>query len=157
MKLVPLFNMGTFAQVLDRVQQLDIVEVTQEALEETADDFVNEQKLQLFAGIDSLGNPIAPSYASRKYAQAKNDLNPVPGLYTPDLYLTGAWYNGLQFSVSGDTTDISSTDVKDEQLEGKYTTALGLGGDYRLRYLTDNLGPVLQQKISDVTGLKFGQ
>jgi hypothetical protein len=57
--------------------------------------------------------------------------------------------------VEGESIREFSNDEKGPELEKKYKNIFGLGKDFKKDYLVNNLGPSVQEKISNFTGLKF--
>jgi hypothetical protein len=70
------------------------------------------------AGKDKSGTNIAPSYKYDSYAEMKQEMNSRPDFGTPDLRLTGAFYNSFYFDF--DTLEVTSSDAKTETLKEKY-------------------------------------
>lgn len=147
--------MLTITSLAQKFQQLDTDKIVQESFEETKEDFKQSQKEQLKAGKTKTGQGITPRYRSPKYARVKHEMNPLPGFGTPDLYLTGAFSQGLNVEFSSDTIDIISTDEKGPDLEHKYRDIFGLGTTFKKNYLESSLAPLVREKISTFTGLSF--
>lgn len=145
----------TIVSLSDKFRSIDTDKIIQESLVETIPQFEKIQKEQLYAGKTKTGTPIKPTYRNKKYAAGKFAMNPLPGFGTPDLKLTGAFYNGIDVEVGKDVFDIISEDEKGPKLERKYPGIFGLGTTYKQEYLGNGLGPVLQNKITNFIGLKF--
>lgn len=77
-------------------------------------------KDQLFKGLDSKGQKLSPKYASVRYKRAKNSSNPLPGIGTPDLKLTGKFYSNFYLTANKGVFDIFSSDEKSDKLASKY-------------------------------------
>ena len=82
----------TIVSLAEKFNSLNTDKIINESLNETKDEFKSINKEQLRAGKTNTGKNIAPKYRSKKYALAKNQMNPLPGLGNPDLHLTGAFY-----------------------------------------------------------------
>lgn len=147
--------MLTISSLSEKFKALNTDKVIDESLNETKDEFKAINKQQLKAGKTNTGENVAPKYRSRKYASAKNQMNPLPGLGNPDLFLTGAFYEGIDVEVGKDVFDIISKDEKGPELENKYKDIFGLGNNFKKKYLDEDLGPTVQKKISNFIGLKF--
>jgi len=135
--------------------QIDTNKIVHEALNETKGDFEELNRLQMSAGLTKTGELIEPSYRSRKYAQAKKSMGALPPLGTPDLKLTGEFQRLIDVEVAPNVLDIISKDDKGPELEDKYENIFGLGGKYKISYNSTKLGPAIQKRISNLTGLKF--
>jgi hypothetical protein len=145
----------TIQGLLDKVNRLNTDSIIEQAFDDTASDFVANQKEQLESGFDRNGNRLR-KYASNTYARKKQAMNSKPGLGNPDLKLTGAFHRGIVMTANGNVVLTGSSDPKGPKLEEKYPTALGLGGPFKEAYLEDNLAPAIQRGITEVIGLKFG-
>jgi hypothetical protein len=106
--------------------------------------------------IDSFGRKLT-LYSSPLYAIDKSRLNPLPGLFHPDLYFTGDFYRG--FYVTAGYTGIytiDSSDSKTGKLEAKYGKEIfGLTEQNTERYATGTFYDALQEYITGKTGLIF--
>lgn len=144
--------MLTLPALYNRVKNLNTDEVITDSFTESTTAFEEENRKQLFEGQAKTGE-ITKKYKNNKYARVKNEMNPLPGLGTPDLKVTGAFYRGIRVEVSGETLNIKSTDSKGPDLEAKYKDIFGLGGVYKKEFLDTTLRPKILKKISTLTGL----
>lgn len=147
--------MATLKGKLRDLQKLDTNAAIDQALKETVDDkefFEDQVRKQLTAGFDKKGSRLRP-YKSKKYAERKHSMNPVPGFGNPDLKLTGKFHRGLFARSSRDVIEITSADSKAGQLIKKYPGALGLGGQYKQAFIKDHLRPSLFSILRKKTGL----
>lgn len=118
----------------------DIVKTVNEVLQDTEAVILDLNREQLRHGLRSDGKKLKDgkgndslSYESITYAVMKAAQNSLPGLFNPDLYLTGSFQNQLFLTASG---LISSWDDKTEELEIKYgEEILGLSEASLLQYL----------------------
>lgn len=132
--------------------------ISEKAIEETADDLQRINKEQLLAGYDKKGELIGSKkpYQNPDYAFYKANKNPLPGLGNPDLFDTGAFYEGFETIVQGDSIIQDSTDEKAPELEAKYGEDIfGLGGKFKEEYLDESLRTAFKRAIESATGLKF--
>lgn len=87
------------------------------------------QKEQLKSGRNADGKKITPKYASKSYGLAKNKMNSLPGLGTPDLFLTGELYRRLDLIVGvpndKEYTIFSDVDYFNDLLD-KYANVIGI-------------------------------
>lgn len=100
--------------------------------------------------------PLNP-YQSPVYALNKNRINPTPGLFKPDFYVTGAFQRGMYAQVKGGKSIVfGSTDFKSDKLETRDTNKIfGLTLDSKKVFISDTVLPEIQRYITGLTGLKF--
>ena len=84
---------------------------------------LNQQ--QLLQGLDTKGQKLSPKYSSLKYATKKAAQNPAPGLFNPDLNLSGLMFKEMDLKISGSEYDIDSNVSYIEYLT-KYKDKFGL-------------------------------
>ena len=84
-------------------------------------------------------------------------MNPLPGLGTPDLKVTGAFYSGIRVDYNSGVLTTKSSDEKADELEKKYQDIYGLGGNFKKGFIKNSLRPALNKEITSLTGLKFGK
>lgn len=109
---------GVFGSIEQTRRDLD-----REALRviaEVQDIIVKYNKDQLFEGLNAKGQKLSPKYSRVRYARAKNSMNPLPGMGTPDLKVTGKFYSGFYLTAKNGKFDFFSSDEKAEKLEAKY-------------------------------------
>ena len=147
--------MGTILNLLEKVRALDTEQVIINAVTETKDEITQENKQQLFSGLDDNDNVIGDSkpYASANYAFEKYQKNPIPGLGNPDLDDTGAFYAGMTIDISGSTIKQYSTDSKNEELIAKYPGIFGLGPVAKKEYITDYLQQAVRVQTRAILGI----
>ena len=145
--------MTTVLQLRERIRSMDIDVISQNSIEETKDEIVKKQKEQLLQGLNAKGEKIG-RYRSNKYARAKNQMNPLPGLGVPDLKLTGAFHAGINVTINTETFKTESTDSKGPDLEAKYgNEILGLNEESKDEYVKESLRPEFLKRIRKITGL----
>ena len=81
---------------------------------------------QMYAGIRTDGEKIKPDYHNSNYAKYKQAKNPIPGLGTPDLFLTGKFYKTLDTELVGMTMKVKTGVDYGEKLRNKYPDIFGL-------------------------------
>ena len=108
----------TILQLAENVRNISIEGIAYDIV--TANDWrvVEAQKDQMMSGKDSAGEDIAPSYYSDAYADMKQRMNRHPDFGTPDLRLTGAFYDA--FYLNFNTMIVTSSDPKTPSLMEKY-------------------------------------
>jgi hypothetical protein len=138
--------MATITSFKRRLDVFKFADTAEQAMIKVEDDFVEENKKQLFEGFNKAGNNLK-TYASADYAFYKYSRNPGPGLGNPDLYDTGAFYQGIQAIVSSGTISIGSTDPKEPELLAKYPGIFGLGGKFKREFIANKLRPVYMSEV----------
>jgi len=124
-------------------------------------------KQQLLAGKRNDGANISPGYLEDPYfktlaqAQAYSDWkdritpNPMRRSGTPNLFINGFYHDSREIIVLGEKI-IYFADYKGVEIEKKYTDKInGVGGIWAEAFIGIHLRPDLQNKITDLTGLKF--
>lgn len=147
--------MLTISSLKNKFEKLDTNSIIEESLYETRGQFEAANAEQMMQGLRKDQTLIRPSYKNENYAKKKHQMNPKPVYKTPDLHLTGSFHSMLNAIVEGEKIFIFSNDEKGPMLEEKYPDIFGLGGSYRSDFLAENLGPAVQRKISNFTGLKI--
>lgn len=126
-------------------------------IEQTAGNIIDLNQKQLYnSSEDSLGKKLS-LYSSPLYALEKEELNPKPGFFHPDLYYHGDFYFGFKVTVgfTGIFT-IESTDSKAPKLEQQYGKQIfGLTPYNKAYYATGAFYEALKARITQQTGLKF--
>lgn len=105
--------------------QLDEIEkgLEQEAykiLAEVQDQITALNTGQLLKGLTPQGQRLTPKYSRVRYARAKNQANPLPGLGTPDLKLTGKFHSEFYLTAKNKEFSLYSSDFKEEFLVKRY-------------------------------------
>jgi hypothetical protein len=143
--------MATIKTIRKKFEALNTDDVLAKAFESSVDGFTAEQKKQLYAGLNKEGGRLR-KYRNNKYARVKNEMNPAPGLGNPDLFVTGAFYEGVEVKLAGQAIDIQSIDEKGPDLKEKYHP-FGLGGDYRKEFIDNVYQPNFRKEVKKRTGL----
>lgn len=148
--------MATALDLLENIQAINIAEEARKAVNETAHHMADLNREQLSAGYDAKGHKLTPHYSSRSYAAKKNAMNPEPGMWHPDLMLTGAFAESFKASATGDDIEFEASDPKANELLEKYgDDVLGLFETQQEYYNERIFYPVFSDAITEVTGLIF--
>ena len=148
--------MATVLDMIDNLNGLDIHKEAIAAIEKTAGKMADLNREQLSAGYDSRGHKLSPHYSSRKYATMKNAMNPEPGMWHPDLILTGAFVDSFKVNVAGNDIEFEATDPKSDDLLERYgDDVLGLFDTEQEYYNERIFFPEFAGAIAEATGLKF--
>lgn len=137
---------------MKRLENLDILQLATDSVEDTRGDLLEKQKEQLFAGKDGSGEAITPFYRPATIAIKRKKGQPTDRVTLRDK---GDFYGGLFVDVRKDSFVVDSTDPKAGALIKKYgPDILKIGGDFKEEYI-QQLRPVFNQRIEEVTLLKF--
>lgn len=138
--------MTTVQDVLDRVTAFDLEFETEEAMNDTAAEFVKKQREQLFSGINEKGEKIQPAYSPKTVAIKKKKGQPFDRVTTRD---TGEFHRDIFLDVRDNEFIVDSADSKSEALQKKYGGELmGLSEDNQEVYVEENLDPVFMDRVS---------
>lgn len=111
----------TIAELNRRVNAVDVNKLADEALKENETEVLDANREQLQDGQRSDTTKITPRYKQMWYATRKNDMNPLAGIFTPDLKKTGDFYKGFFVKLlGGNKYTITSSDSKTQGLTDKY-------------------------------------
>ena len=148
--------MATPGEILEELEQLDIDALVRESVEEVSTEYIKKNLDQLYEGLNSEGQKILPRYRSNKYARVKNEMNSAPGLGTPDLFLTGAFYAGSKARLEGDDIVEESSVEYSKDLENRYdpNQIWGLDEENHDEFVNEDLQTLIIEKISEQTGLR---
>lgn len=148
--------MGTVFNLTDKIELLDAKEIIVKSLEQTKDKMPDIVRSQLHYGEDGTGHQISPKYREEGYAIAKEEMNPVPGLGTPDLFLTGDFTSEIieDVDASSFSINIDSKDYKAAKLELEYGPQIyELNETNQEYYNQEILKPAIVDNIKAVLGL----
>ena len=147
--------MATALQLREKLLRFKVKTEVKVAILKTQSYIIELNKSQLGHGQNKYGRKIKPTYAAKWYAEYKYSLNPVPGKWTPDLFLTGSFYDHIKFTLGEDDFRLFSTDKKNDELEAKYPVIFGMTPGNTETYAYTMFLPVLARQIESQTGLKL--
>lgn len=135
----------TIQDVLDRVKRFDLGFEVEESFNETAKDFTDKQREQLFAGINADGENIKPEYAPRTVAIKNKKGQPTDRVTLRD---TGEFYAGIFLEPREDIYVIDSADEKTDALVKKYGEEIfDLATKNKDKYVEENLEQVFMDRV----------
>lgn len=137
--------MARLLQIKQKFERLNTDAVIDKTMDESLPDFVEMQKDQLSQGINQKGQGIG-KYKDPYYADVKHSMNPLPGVGNVDLKYTGAFYQGLQAAIVGESIVIESTDSKASELEAKYGPIYGMDAESK-RMMREKIRPRFYRNI----------
>jgi len=112
--------MSTIRKYASNFAKIDIPAQLPKLIEEVAPEAIAYNQQQLYrSSVDRFGKSLR-KYTSLSYALYKYQRNPLPGLYRPDLNLTGTLYRGMYLRVTGRSFYLGSNDAKEGGIEEKY-------------------------------------
>jgi hypothetical protein len=153
-----------FGNLIKKFEALTFDEVAAQSVDQTKDKIVSENLDQLYAGKNSTGQDITPSYfndpyfksqeSAQRYSDWKDKITPSQKRKsgTPNLYINGAYHKSINVIVQGLNIRYDSSFSEASQIENKYDNLYGLGGEFKRAYL-DILQPVFIGKIKALVGL----
>jgi|SRR5581483_11286675 len=146
--------MANPVEMIERLEQLkqEYETMVMLSVEDTAVEFGKLNTDQMYAGQLNNGTPILPPYAASTIAIKKRKGQPYDRVTLRD---TGAFHNAFRLQVIGKDL-IEDSDVEyAPDLEKKYSTAIwGLNEANHEEYIDNYMAPDLQEKVSELTGLK---
>jgi hypothetical protein len=139
--------MGKIKDISNKLKSLNVMAELDLVLQELQGVIVGMNKEQLSLGYDAQHSQLQ-DYAQESYAGFKVDVvgSRAP-LGTPDLKLSGDFYNGFKIILNASELIITSDDIKTLQLEGKYGDIFGLDSNHLEMLSISYILPKLQQRI----------
>ena len=143
-------NMSTIIRYATNFAKIDIQAQLPSLMEQVSDEAVAYNQQQLYrSSVDRFGKSLR-KYTSLSYALYKYKRNPLPGLYRPDLNLTGTLYRGMYLRVTGRSFYLGSSDAKEGRIEKKYGKDIwGLTRESKSK-LAKDISPLLMVYIRNV-------
>lgn len=146
--------MGTIFDFDNAIQKVQVQPIIVKCLEQSQYEILAFNRGQLFMGENNKGLSITPRYRSQAYADFKESINAKPGYGTPDLFVTGEFYNSLQIKVNPTEFTIFSSNNKAPKLEKKYGQNIyGLTPENKAYFATEVLRPKLVTELKTQIGL----
>ena len=139
--------MGKVKDISNNLKRLNVMTELDLILTELQKVIIGMNQEQLSLGYDANKEQLQ-DYATESYAGFKIDVvgSRAP-LGTPDLKLTGDFYDGFKIILSETTITITSEDIKTLNLEGKYGDIFGLTDDFLSQLANQYIFPLLIQRI----------
>ena len=147
--------MDALQDMANKLKNINLSEIVDNAIDQTKDSIVNLNKDQLLHGIatdNTLLGRYTPAYAKRK-SKIKQSLAP-SGIYDFSLY--GSFQDDMYAADKGDIEEIGSIDLKEVWLEkygGGANRVFGLTDENKTKYSQTILKPVIQEKIKSYLGI----
>lgn len=149
--------MATIAAVKANIDKLNLAREGMAVVADMKPDFIRLNKDQLLEGRVKDGGKFQERYKSPQYAEKKHRMNPIPGKYVPDLYNTGAFFDGFKLDILSETQyKIDSTDSKTASLKKRFGSVVeffGLNADSREDLIKNGYYSELMDRVRKVTKL----
>lgn len=146
---------GMFA-LLDRLDKTDIRPIIITCLNQSKYEWLGLNRGQLHDGQDNTGRLQTRLYKDEKYAEYKNEMNPVPGLGVPDFFVTGDYYNSIQMTINNSQWSIrtySTDNVIAPKLDAKWPRNYGLDPENTAYFSAEILKPKIVHGLVKELGL----
>ena len=115
----------TIAQMVRNWNSIDVASESAWVMLDNREQIVQYNKDQLQLGVKNDNSSIIPMYKSNWYAKMKQGKNSKPEFGTPDLKLTGAFYDGIVIKMEGyNKYSVTSIDSKTSQLVSWYSSSI---------------------------------
>lgn len=149
--------MATIAQVKANIDKLNLAREGMAVVADMKPEFIRLNKEQLLEGRVKDGGKFQERYKSPSYAEYKHRRNPIPGKYVPDLYNTGAFFDGFKLDILNETQyKIDSSDSKTAMLKKRFGSVVeffGLNADSREDLIKNGYHGELMDRVRKVTRL----
>jgi hypothetical protein len=159
----------TIDDMLENLKSIRLQEELPNLVNGTSVEITGLIKDQLYHGKSAVGQIIPqysptnkyygkefPEYRGQLYRDMKATINSLPGIGTPDLFLTGKFYEAMGVKVNGDTYDVESDTDHSERLEERYgDEILALSPENAEIYANGALAEAIKTHITGKTGLLF--
>ena len=149
--------MATIAAVRANIEKLNLAREGMAVIVDMKPDILQLNKDQLLEGRVKDGGKFQERYQSQSYAEYKHRRNPIPGKGVPDLYNTGAFFDGFRLDVLSEMEyRINSSDSKTAMLLKKYgrvVSFFGLNADSREDLIKNGYFDELMDRVRKVTKL----
>ncbi len=116
----------TIQEYYRKIKSVNLSQLKVQAAEKNKTLLLDLNREQMKHGLRADGEKIKPDYHSLDYAKYKQSLNPVPGMMTPDLHLSGAFYETLSVETNGMKMKVLTGVSYGEKLRNKYPEIFGL-------------------------------
>jgi len=148
--------MGRMFDLLDRLDATEIKPIIVLCLEQSQYEWLGLNRGQLHDGQDNTGHLQSPLYESERYAEHKNEVNPVPGMGVPDFFVTGDYYNSLKLVINQSQWNINTYSEGVDyapKLEAKWHNNYGLDPTNKTYFSGEIVKPKLMNELKGKLGL----
>lgn len=157
--------MATGYQLLLRVQQIDIEQLSGTIIEKNTDAVAELNRQQLHKGLNKDGLQLSPKYsedsyfksaeAAANYARWKKRLFPEMTYDVPNLIITGVYHRSISVRVAMQSVVFDASASFAGSIAGKYQNkALGLTDESKGTVWNDIVKHPLLQTVRDKTGFR---
>lgn len=143
----------TIDDMIQRLEKVDVMELTRESITETEKAFVQLQTEQMYAGKLNDGSPIDPPYAASTVRYKKRKKQPYDRVTTRD---SNEYHSTMQAKAEGDDIKVGSDVEYEQYLDKKYSKKLyGLTPVNNEQYTFGPFWEALKRKLETGTQLDF--
>lgn len=158
--------MPTGAEILRKMQQVDILDMAGTIMEQNSDDVVDLNKKQLRKGLNRFGQQLSPKYSedpyfktaasAKRYADWKKRLFPDMTYDVPNLIITGVYHNSISMAKSGNSLRFAASASFSASVAAKYQgSELGLTDESKHTAYTEIVKAPLLREVAAITGFKI--
>lgn len=140
--------------MLNNWRGVDLPELAGESIDETAGEYAALNAEQMYEGELNDGSPIMPPYAPSTVKRKIRKGQPYDRVTLRDK---GYFHEELELKREEEDLTMDSAVEYEKYIVEKYTKKIYFLDDQNnVKYVTEIFRPILEQKITDLTGLKFG-
>lgn len=145
--------MSELQSLVDRLKALKqtLPELVRQVIEESEEEIIDLNQLQMYEGINPDGSNIEPEYTTLTKRIKRIKGQPFDRVTLRD---TGSFYGNMKVKVAGDIIGIDSTDSKRNKLVEKYGNPFGLTEENKTDLAEIILKPRLQEKIKQTLAIQ---
>lgn len=151
------------------MDKFDLLQTVSEGVQDTEDQILFLNRMQLLRGLDRHGNYLSPKYSedpffkspesARRYAEWKARIEPHTDkpFDVPNLFITGRYHSSIDIRVSNAEIETMSSDPNAANIEGKFSEDIyGLNPESKSVYIEEHLFDRVKEGIRKKLGFKFG-
>lgn len=160
----------TLHEMQRRLKGFSIVSEMADSVEETKDEIISLNRMQLLRGLTKEGDYLSPKYSedpffkskesAQRYAAWKKKIEPVKTDRpedVPNLFITGVFHNEIKIDVNASEYTFSNSASFASSVEGKFKDIYGMTTESKSEtYIPEYLLPAVKKKVINKLGFKFG-
>lgn len=160
----------TLHELQRRLKGFDIISELAGSVEETKEEMLELNRMQLLRGLDSEGDYLSPKYSedpyfkskesAKRYAEWKKRIEPIKTDRpedVPNLYIIGVFHSKIGVDVGASEYTFSNSASFSSGVESKFKNIYGLNPESKSEtYIPDYLLPSIKKRVTNKLGFKFG-
>jgi hypothetical protein len=147
--------MCTVPEMIRKLQNFNLVEEVRIIIQNKKNVLEELNRLQWIVGENNEGKPLTNrKYASKKYAQIKNEMNSLPGYGNMDLIATRETVNSIDVEVNNDVIRYQLLSDRNNLEEEFGEKILGTTPKHKLLFNNEILNPELVKVFREKTGAR---